>query len=176
MRGIILPVLILGLVLACTATANDELIKSAQSAAPPSISDKATIMDWDNNVLREGANGWTCLPDRKDTPGNDPWCVNKPWLNFLDALMNKKNPTYSQVGIAYMLMGDTPVSNSDPYASEPKPGDDWVEGLGPHLMILVPDPKMLENVPTHSKNGGPWIMWRDTPYAHLMVPLENYPN
>ncbi len=78
MRGIILPVLILGLVLACTATANDELIKSAQSAAPPSISDKATIMDWDNNVLREGANGWTCLPDRKDTPGNDPWCVNKP--------------------------------------------------------------------------------------------------
>ncbi len=45
------------LLLACTSSANDQHIKSAQSAAPPSISDKATIMDWDNNVIRKGTNG-----------------------------------------------------------------------------------------------------------------------
>ena len=32
-------------------------------------------MDWNLEVIREGSNDWTCLPDRPDTPGNDPWCV-----------------------------------------------------------------------------------------------------
>lgn len=173
-RGI-LWALGLCLLLACTTAANDELIKSAQSAAPPSLADKATIMDWDKKVIRKGTNAWTCLPDRPDTPGNDPWCVNDPWLNFLDAYKNKKEPTYTQVGIAYMLQGDTPVSNTDPYATEPKPGDDWVEGLGPHLMVLLPDRAMLKKFPDNSKTGGPWIMWGKTPYAHLMIPLEEYP-
>lgn len=176
MRRVAFSALILGLLLPMCVVADDAQIKSAESAAPPSISKKATIKDWDMKVVRKGTNGWTCLPDRPNTPGNDPWCVNDPWLNFLDAYTNKKDPSYTQVGVAYMLQGDTPVSNTDPYATEPKPGDDWVEGLGPHLMILVPDPKMLDNVPNNSQNGGPWIMWGGTPYAHLMVPLENYPN
>jgi hypothetical protein len=34
----------------------------------------------------------------------------------------------------------------------------------------VPDGSMLEGVSTDPKNGGPWVMWRDTPYAHLMIP------
>lgn len=62
-----------------------------------------------------------------------------------------------------------------PYATERKPGDDWVEGLGAHLMSLVPDVGMLRNVSTDSKNSGLWIMWAGTPYAHLMIPIDNYP-
>jgi len=150
--------------------------ESAESAGPSSLSKNATIMDLDKTVFRKGTNGWTCLPDSPNTPGTDPWCMNEPWLNFRDALKNKKKPTYTQVGIAYMLQGDTPVSNTDPYASVPKPGDDWVEGLGAHIMILVPDVKALKNVSTNSKNGGPWIMWADTPYAHLMIPIDSYPS
>ena len=175
MRHATLWVLAVGLLIACTTMANDEEIKSAQSAAPASLSDNATITDWDHKVLRKGTNGWTCLPDRSKTEGNDPWCVNDPWLNFLDALMNKKKPSYTQVGVAYMLQGDTPVSNTDPYATEPKPDDDWVAGLGPHLMMLIPDRKTLKDFPTNSKGGGPWIMWPDTDYAHLMIPIESYP-
>ncbi len=147
-------------------------IESAMTAAPRSLSADATIMSWDGTKLRNGTNGWTCLPDRPDTPGNDPWCVNDPWVNFLEAYTNKTKPTYTGLGVAYMLQGDTPVSNSDPYATEPTTPDDWVTDLGPHLMLLVPDLELLKAFPTDHLSGGPWVMWPDTPYAHLMVPLE----
>jgi hypothetical protein len=151
----------------------EDTIQSAMSAAPNSISADATIMDWDFNVVREGANGWTCLPDRANTPGNDPWCVNDPWLNFLRAYVKSEKPSYTDIGFAYMLQGDTPVSNADPYATEPTEADDWVTDLGPHLMILNPDLDLLKNISTDHLNGGPWIMWPGTPYAHIMVPLES---
>ena len=147
----------------------------AENAGPASLSKRATIMDWNGTVVRKGTNGWTCMPDNPNTSGRDPWCMNEPWLNFIEALKNKQKPVYTQVGIAYMLQGDTPVSNTDPYATAPAPGDDWVEGLGAHIMVLVPDVSALKSVPTDSKNGGPWIMWADTPYAHLMVPIDSYP-
>jgi hypothetical protein len=148
----------------------------AENAAPSSLSQHATIMDLDGTVHRKGTNGWTCMPDNPNTPGKDPMCMNEPWLNFKDALKNKTKPTHRQVGIAYMLQGDSPVSNTDPYAKEPKPGDDWVEGVGAHIMVLVPDVETLNNLSTDSKNGGPWVMWANTPYAHLMIPIDSYPS
>lgn len=154
------------------ALAQDSAIASAVSAAPASISGDATVISWDGKTLREGSNGWTCLPDRPDTDGNDPWCVNGPWLEFLEAYKSKTKPTYTKVGIAYMLQGDSPVSNTDPYATEKTTDEDWLTGIGPHLMILVPDPEMFSNLPQDPHSGGPWIMWPDTDYAHLMIPLE----
>ena len=148
----------------------------AEAAGPSSLTKNATIMDRDGKVLRKGTNGWTCMPDNPDTPGTDPMCMNEPWLDFKDAKKNKTKPTYTQVGIAYMLQGDTPVSNTDPYASTPRPGEDWVEGLGAHIMLLIPDVAAMKNVSTDSKNGGPWIMWSGTPYAHLMIPIDSYPS
>ena len=116
----------------------DDPIQSALSAAPASISADATVMDWEFNVVREGSNEWTCLPDRPATPGTDPWCVTEAWLNFLKAYVNKTEPTYTEIGFAYMLQGDTPVSNADPFATEQTGPEDWVTDLGPHLMMLVP--------------------------------------
>ena len=148
-------------------------IQSAMSAGPSSISADARVMDWSLSVIREGSNGWTCLPDRPDTPGNDPWCVTEAWLDFLKAYVNKTEPTYTTVGFAYMLQGDTPVSNSDPFATEQTGPDDWVTHLGPHLMMLLPDRSTLASIPTEHLNGGPWVMWPDTPYAHVMIPIES---
>ena len=148
-------------------------IESAMSAGPASISADARILDWQMNELRPGTNGWTCLPDRPDTPGMDPWCVNEPWLDFLHAYVNQTEPTYTEVGFAYMLHGDTPVSNSDPYATEPTGADDWVTDLGAHMMMLVPDRALLDGISTDHRNGGPWIMWPDTPYAHIMIPIDS---
>ncbi len=167
-----MAVLTASLVLPGSAVAQD-VIGSAMSAAPASISAKATIQDWEGNELRSGTNGWTCLSDRPDTPGNDPWCVTGAWLNFLEAYVNKAEPTYTDIGFAYMLQGDTPVSNRDPYATEPTGPEDWVTDLGPHLMMLAPDRRMLEGISTDHLNGGPWVMWPGTPYAHIMIPLES---
>ena len=150
----------------------EAIISSALSAGPATISDEAAVLDWDMNEVRAGTNGWTCLPDRTDTDGNDPWCVNEPWLNFLAAYTTQTEPSYSEIGFAYMLMGDSPVSNADPYATEPTAADDWVTDLGVHLMMLIPEQSLLENVSTDHLNGGPWVMWPDTPYRHLMIPID----
>jgi hypothetical protein len=160
------------LLLTSTAMAQDKAIKSAMSAGPSSISADATILDWEMNVLREGTNEWTCLPDRPDTEGADPWCITGPWLNFLDAYVNQTEPSYDEMGIAYMLAGDSPVSNSDPYATGPTGPEDWVTDLGAHLMVIVPDKSLLEGMTTDHLNGGPWVMWANTPYAHIMIPID----
>ena len=151
-----------------TAQADAEaMIKDALSATIPAIAEGATVVDWEDNVLKEGDNGWTCFP----TPPQfekAPMCMDAPWLSWAEGWMNQGPVNISGVGIAYMLAGDSGASNSDPYATEP--GEDWVVG-GPHLMIIAPDPAMLDDMPTDPKNGGPWVMWKGTPYAHVMVPV-----
>jgi hypothetical protein len=98
-------------------------------------------------------------------------CFDKTWLAWADGWMNKKDVNIDRVGISYMLAGDAGASNSDPYATAEEEVDDWVK-TGPHLMIIVPDPSMLEGIPTDPENGGPWVMWSGTPYVHIMVPLD----
>ncbi len=174
MRGTTL-LLAVALALPSSLTAQDDVILSAMSAGPLSISYAASVMTWgDWTVVREGSNGWTCLPDRSDTPGNDPWCVDETWLGFIHALFSGTEPNYTTFGTAYMLMGDTEVSNTDPAATEKTTDADWVEGLGAHLMMLVPDKNALRNISTDPYNGGPWVMWPDTPYAHVMIPIASY--
>jgi hypothetical protein len=146
----------------------EAMIKDALSATTAELAKGATVIDWENNVLKEGDNGWTCFP----TPAafeKAPMCLDEPWLAWADAWMNKQDVNISRVGLAYMLAGDSGASNSDPYATEET--DDWIVG-GPHLMVIVPDPSLLEGIPTDPENGGPWVMWKDTPYAHIMVPVH----
>ncbi|MFQ5679634.1 MAG: hypothetical protein ACE5HP_09260 [Gemmatimonadota bacterium] len=146
-------------------------IQNALSAAPPKLAGAAAVMDRDGSVLREGTNGYTCLPDNPDADGNSPMCLDESWLNFIQAYLGKTEPSYERVGVAFMLVDDEPVSNSDPFATEPTPDNQWIEAMGPHLMVLVPDLEELEGISTDPENGGPFIMWKDTPYAHLMIPL-----
>ena len=84
------------------------IIRSALSAGPASITDEAAVLDWDMNEVRTGSNGWTCLPDRPDTDGNDPWCVNEPWLDFLGAYVNQTQPTYTEIGFSLHAHGRQP--------------------------------------------------------------------
>lgn len=144
------------------------MIKDALSATTAEMAKGATVVDWENNVLREGDNGWTCFPSPPQ--GTGPFCVDEPWLAWADGWMNKKEVNITRLGISYMLAGDSGASNSDPYATEET--DDWVV-VKAHLMLIVPDPSMLEGIPTDPENGGPWVMWKGTPYAHVMVPVED---
>ena len=44
------------------AIAGEDRVAHAQSAAPASISADATVIV-DGEVVKEGSNGWTCMPD-----------------------------------------------------------------------------------------------------------------
>ncbi|MFQ5747750.1 MAG: hypothetical protein ACE5HF_11125 [Gemmatimonadota bacterium] len=146
----------------------EALIQDALSATIPQMAEGATVLDWESHVLKSGDNGWTCFPT-PPTMETGPMCLDGPWLAWADGWMHQKPVEVDRVGLGYMLAGDSGASNSDPYAEEET--DDWVVS-GPHLMIIVPDAASLEGIPTDPANGGPWVMWKDTPYAHIMVPVR----
>ena len=150
----------------------DEKITRAMAAAPESISLNATIMDNDGTILRKGTNDWTCLPNVMPDDKN-PICNDATWMRLLQALTNKSDFTTDRIGISYMLKGDfgAGVSNSDPYHSDHKAAKDYVE-TGPHLMIVVPK-ELLKGITSDPSKGGPYVMWGDTPYAHIMIPIDN---
>ena len=143
-------------------------IARAMEAAPDSVTQNAAIIDTDGTVLRQGTNGWICLP--ASAAGSHPMCNDEVWMSLMKAVGNKADFKTDKIGISYMLAGDDNVNNADPYDTKPDPGEVWVQE-GPHLMILVPNPKMLEGLSDDPDNGGPYIMWKGTPYAHIMVPL-----
>jgi len=147
-------------------------VARAISAAPAAISGKATVMDSDGTVLREGSNGWTCMPDMMAGDGA-PMCNDALWSKLLKAVGTKAPFEADGIGISYMLQGDVGagVSNSDPYHPDPKNADDYTE-TGPHLMIVVPK-ALLKGITDDPDNGGPYVMWGDTPYAHIMVPVAD---
>jgi hypothetical protein len=155
----------------------DQKIANAVSAAPASVSAKATILDWPAKegdqlvVLRPGSNGWTCLPDMPESKGNDPMCIDQAWMKWVEAYTAHTAPQITSVGIGYMTApGGGWASNTDPYAMAEAPGNQW--GLHPpHLMILVPDLKSLDVVSSDPNNGGPYVMFKGTPYAHIMAPI-----
>jgi hypothetical protein len=175
MRGILSPILValLGLPVHAFAQGGDNdraAIQNALSAAPPAVAAGATVADFEGRVLRKGSNGWTCLPDMPDVPNNSPMCLDEPWLEIIDAWMNKREPDFSGIGIGYMLQGDMPVSNTDPSATGPASGNQWIQNAGPHIMLAVSDPELLQGLQTDPNHGGPWVMWKGTPYVHIMIP------
>ena len=156
---------------------DEEKIVNAMSAAPVSIAKEATILDWplketdSFQTLRSGTNEWTCIPDYPSTPGNDPICVDKTAMQWFQAYLEHKTPKLAQDGLAYMLQGGSDPSNTDPYATEPKPGDTWMSAP-PHVMIF-PSQKLDTKIYSIDPNSGkPWIMYAGTPYEHIMMPVK----
>src|SRR5262249_20593587 len=141
-------------------------IGRAMSAAPLSVSKNATIMemtaDGDMKQLRAGTNSWICMIAVDGTP----MCLDEEWQAWADSWMNKKKPHVKNIGLAYMLKGDKGASNIDPYAKKAMPDNQWVVS-GPHVEIIVTDPSQLDALSTDPQNGGPWVMWKGTKYAHI---------
>jgi hypothetical protein len=153
-----------------------EKIENAMSAAPSSVSAAATILDNAVDdagqfvVLREGSNGWFCLPDALGTPGPDPWCFDQTWLDWAYAFMAGEEPNVTVAGLAYMLQGGSDASNTDPFATEPEAGNAWMNSPA-HVMLLLPEDLVASGFSPDHSSGAPWIMWAGTPYEHLMMPV-----
>jgi hypothetical protein len=105
-----------------TTDASDALqgkIARAMSAGPDDIARSARIIDTDAEgntvVLREGSNGFTCMPGNPKVIGEPPMCVDAASLQwFADAKAHKPEPTNKVPGITYMLAGATQRSDSAP--------------------------------------------------------------
>jgi hypothetical protein len=157
---------------AAKPAANDaDLIKSAMAAAPLEVAKDATIVNGEMKVIRQGTNGWTCMPDLPTSPGTDPMCLDKNAMDWAHALMAKKDPPKGKMGIGYMLMGGSDASKTDPFATKPAAGGKWID-TGPHLMVLnIGD--MFAGYPMSATNTkAPYVMFAGTPYAHLMIPVK----
>jgi hypothetical protein len=150
----------------------EQKIARAITAAPSDITDNATIMDVDGTILREGSNGWVCLPGVGLIAGDQhPMCNDAVWMAWMAAAASGSEFSTDVVGVSYMLAGDAMVNNDNPMATDPNDGGVWVQD-GPHLMMLFPDLEMVSNMPRNPFVGGPYVMWGDTSMAHVMVPVE----
>ncbi|GGY62120.1 hypothetical protein [Marinobacter zhanjiangensis] len=168
--------LVCGLGLSFHAMADQAMIREALSAAPPQVAETATVIDLEGNVIREGEGEYTCLPGPPGFAG--PMCNDEQFMKWMQAMMNgEEEPPTTAVGTSYMLAGDSPdggASNTDPAARTPTADNHWVVE-GPHVMVIVPDAALLENLPTTPDTEGPYVMWPDSPYAHIMWPVAERP-
>jgi hypothetical protein len=151
-------------------------IANALTAAPPAVSRNASVVEMNEDgsmkVLRKGTSDWTCVPDDPSTPGDDPMCLDPNAMEWLHADMAKTAPP-DKVGFIYMLKGGWDFSNTDPFATSPHNGKPTI--TGPHVMVVGP---AVKAVPGYDRTGEgvntaiPYVMWKDTPYEHLMIPTR----
>src|SRR5258708_38728527 len=123
-----------------TSAPSDEWkIANALSAAPATIAEHASVVDWPANprdemshgrVLRQGNNGWTCMPDVPGRPQHDPMCVDETLMQWLSASLAGKKPDIDRVGLSYMLMGEARQGQGATPAKEPSTDKDWSH-IGP---------------------------------------------
>lgn len=150
-------------------------VQSAMLAAPAVIAKDAAIVaanpDGTMKLIREGTNGFTCMPDNPQTPGQDPMCMDANAMNWVEAWMGHKPPPADNVGLMYMFAGGSDASNTDPYGTKPADGK-WVE-TGPHIMV-VGAASLNKLYPAGHKpdTTKPYVMFGGTPYAHVMVPIQ----
>lgn len=159
-----------------SSVASSDPIESAMAAAPPSIAGDATIVqaaaDGSMKTLREGNNGWTCMPNNPATPGHDPMCMDANAMKWAQAWMTHKDPPANNVGLMYMLAGGSDASNMDPFGTKPAEGQKWVE-TGPHVMVVGSDSlNALYPSGPNPDTSKPYVMFGGTPYAHVMMPVQ----
>ena len=155
---------------------NQEIMEIAMLAAPENVSGNATIMAADGAILKEGTNGWVCMPGSPPNENVNPMCVDPAWQNWLQEYMKAVNgeayeydSESASFGVSYMLVGDIAVDNNEPFNQDQSKGV-WVAER-PHLMLLLPA-SMMKDLPTDPYAGGPYVMWEGNDFVHVMVPLE----
>ena len=155
-----------------------DLVRSAEAAAPAAVSSKAAVYaigaDGKMKTLREGTNGFWCMPDDPTTPGADPMCGDANAMGWAMAWIGHTEPPKGKTGLIYMLMGGPAQSNLDPFATTPPAGSDWIMDR-PHLMIVNYGDSGMSGYPEKQAKPDttqPYVMWAGTPYAHLMVPVQ----
>ena len=144
-------------------------IARALSAGSPEVANSARVVDTDAQgemiVLREGSNGFTCMPGNPNVVGQPPMCADAASMQWAaDFKARKPKPTNTVPGIIYMLAGATQRNDTDPFDTTSPPIQ-----VGPHWMIMWPFDPHATGLPVTHKETGAYIMWAGSPYAHVHV-------
>ena len=155
-------------------------IANAMTGGPAAVSRYARIVDWPSEmggempVLREGSNGWTCMTDDAAfpyaTPLNDPLCYDEAWAPWFESLFAGTEPVITRLGVVYSYPGTISIDNDDPFAAEPPAGKGF-DLMPPHVGLVFPGGLGPDDFPSDMHLGMPYIMYGETPYEHLMMPL-----
>ena len=144
----------------------------ALSAAPARIAKEAGVMiygaDGKLTEVRKASNGFICIPTVTNLPIPDPMCMDAAshqWMN--DMMSGAPKPSNTVPGIAYMAAGGSHYE---------KDGKVVMSGEGakvvkepPHWMIFWPFDAASTKLPTVPNPSGTYIMFEDSPYAHMMI-------
>jgi hypothetical protein len=157
-------------------------INAYTSAAPAFIGKYATVIGASGKVLREGTNGWRCepfMPMPKDgfkhPHETAAACSDKNAVAWANAYKSNNKPELEGDGWIWMIHGDLGVDNFKPYTDGQKDaGHKHFIESGAHMMLMPKDPSSLDGQTTDYTTGAPYVMFKGTPYVHLMIPLEGY--
>ncbi|HEX3457690.1 MAG TPA: hypothetical protein VHR97_07010 [Candidatus Baltobacteraceae bacterium] len=155
-----------------TGMSDSDYIAKIKTAAPVNVVQGANIVQMQANgsmkTIQAGTNGFTCMV----LPPNEAMCADQNAMAWANAMMSKSTPPGS-VGFVYMLAGDDGASNTDPWARAKTSDNHWVQ-TGPHVMITGSPVKTMGYPMTADADPTkPYVMWPDTPYAHLMIPVSS---
>jgi hypothetical protein len=105
-------------------------------------------------------------------------CADAVTLQFFTDVRGGRKSNITQIGVAYMLRGETGADFKDVLAKEPPPGKDWYNA-GPHVMFVFPAAatKLLGGMPQDPSSGEPYVRPMPNGNAAILVvpvakPLE----
>jgi hypothetical protein len=155
------------------AMSDSDYVGKLKTAAPAQVVANSTIVILTKSgkrVLQTGTDGFTCVV----VGGELPLCADRNALDWMRAIATHGSPP-DGIGFAYMLAGDMGDSNTEPYAAGKTESNHWVQ-TGPHVMIFGPGVKAMGYpAGADADPTKPFVMWPDTPYAHLMIPVAPPP-
>jgi hypothetical protein len=140
-----------------TSKSDAEKIASAMQAGPKFVTQNATVLDWPSSpggefrVLRDGTSGWSCLPGRPEATHDEPGCFDQVFLQFMKDSMAGRTPNVQSVGISYMYGGFWVANKSHATGS----GNEF--HVGPHIMIIGLDQKIIQTLNHDGSNGEPYV-------------------
>jgi hypothetical protein len=134
-----------------------EKIADALRAGPEFVTKDATLLDWPSapggeyRLLRKGSNEWTCLPAIPGDPHDEPGCFDQVFLQFIKESMAGLTPNVQRIGLSYMYGGKWVPNRSHAMGS----GAEF--HVGPHIMIIGLDQKIMQTLNHDGSNGQPYV-------------------
>jgi hypothetical protein len=174
---LILAVMLAGI--GAAAQSPDATVETALLAAPASLRDGATVIQWKPNftydTVRKGTNRLVCY-DRTGLPEQQPFSVECTSVANLDRVA--QNLKFEAVGDKVKTQAMLDAAEKDGTRIKPEYGSVWYHMLGPdrehghlHMTIAVPGATSQSlGLPDNNKAGTVWIMNAGTSTAHLMTP------